>query len=252
VIDIGADEADTWAEAFDEEYRQDEGDITEMPEWYARNLSDPERIAAVEKLGALPEEDKLQLGEAQPVPDWMSESTIAPPAPPFGTPTPADAEPMPDWMAGLEDAVSPEEIPAWLLETIEETPSSASDIDVTSFTIEAEPEPEPEPVAPPAPPVRPTPPPPAPVRVAPVAPSSAAITEARRLQQSGDLVGSLAQYEGLIRGMVDLDDVVDDLSSLASKHRDNPAIFRVLGDGLMRQGKLQQALDTYRQALNQL
>jgi predicted negative regulator of RcsB-dependent stress response len=59
-------------------------------------------------------------------------------------------------------------------------------------------------------------------------------------------------YEGLIRAQVNVDDVVDDLSSLSRQHRDNPLVFRILGDGLMRQGKLQQALDTYRQALNQL
>jgi hypothetical protein len=36
------------------------------------------------------------------------------------------------------------------------------------------------------------------------------------------------------------------------KFKTTPAVYRVLGDGLMRQGKLQLALDTYRKALNQL
>ena len=35
-------------------------------------------------------------------------------------------------------------------------------------------------------------------------------------------------------------------------HKDNAAAHRVLGDALMRQGKLQEALNTYRRALNLL
>jgi hypothetical protein len=35
-------------------------------------------------------------------------------------------------------------------------------------------------------------------------------------------------------------------------HKTNPAVLRVYGDVLLRRGKLQQALDTYRSALNLL
>jgi predicted negative regulator of RcsB-dependent stress response len=38
----------------------------------------------------------------------------------------------------------------------------------------------------------------------------------------------------------------------SENQKKNPAVYRVLGDGLMRQGKLQTALETYRKALKML
>jgi hypothetical protein len=233
-------EHDPWAEAFDDEYAQGEVDINKLPEWYERNVRDPERIAAVERMeqasDALPVEDKLPAGQQQPAPEWMIEIVSAPPAP-ASEPVTTAAD-MPDWIKEAEAAVSADEIPAWLLETIQQT--STPEPEFMEMIID-------EPA-----------PPPAPVSPAPPAPQAAVVSEgfslaeARRLAQANELSASLAHYEGLIRAQINLDDVVDDLSSLARQYRDNPLVFRLLGDGLMRQGKLQQALDTYRQALNQL
>ncbi|MDZ4765302.1 MAG: hypothetical protein SGI73_12185 [Chloroflexota bacterium] len=244
---------DRWAEAFDDEYSQGAVDINNVPDWYQRNLNDAERVAAVERMvtsESLPDEDRLAAGQPQSVPDWLAESVVAPPAPPFEA-APVAEEPT-DWMKDLETTISPDDIPAWLLETIDEQPSVDDTIDLFDIDLEPEP-PAPEPVRQTPPPVRAAPPPraPEPVR-APVSRAGLSLGEARRLSQSGALADGLAHYEGMIRAQVELDDVVDDLSSLSRQHRDNPTIFRVLGDGLMRQGKLQAALDTYRQALNQL
>jgi predicted negative regulator of RcsB-dependent stress response len=65
---------------------------------------------------------------------------------------------------------------------------------------------------------------------------------------------ALQHYESIVRGNIALDAVVGDLSTLLKDetHKKNPAVHRILGDGLMRQGKLQEALDTYRKALNLL
>jgi hypothetical protein len=242
-------EHDPWAEAFDDEYAQGEVDITKLPDWYEKNLKDPSRIAAVERLeqtgDALPVEDKLPAGQQQPIPEWMIETVSAPQTPAF-EPVASAVDDIPDWIKEAEAAVNTDEIPAWLLETIRET--SAPEPELMEIIIDE-----------PAPPPAPTPvPAPAAVAVAP-APRPAAVVrdglslaEARRLAQANDLSGSLAHYEGLIRAQINVDDVVDDLSSLSRQYRDNPLVFRILGDGLMRQGKLQQALDTYRQALNQL
>lgn len=241
-------ERDPWAEAFDDEYAQGEVDITRLPDWYEQNLKDPSRLAAVERLeqtgDALPVEDKLPAGQQQPTPEWMVETVSQPQMPAF-EPVASAVEDVPDWIKEAEAAVNTNEIPAWLLETIQET--SAPEPELMEIIID-------EPAPPPAPPA----PLPVAVSAAPAPrPAAAAgdglsLAEARRLAQANDLSSSLTQYEGLIRAQVNVDDVVDDLSSLSRQHRDNPLVFRILGDGLMRQGKLQQALDTYRQALNQL
>jgi predicted negative regulator of RcsB-dependent stress response len=81
---------------------------------------------------------------------------------------------------------------------------------------------------------------------------AATLQEARTHATINNLDASLPHYEMLIRANAALDDVVDDLAKLSEKFKTSPAVHRVLGDTLMRQGKLQAALDTYRKALNQL
>lgn len=48
---------DTWAEAFDLEHEVGTIDVTTVPDWYERNVKDPTRIAAVEKLERLDDAD---------------------------------------------------------------------------------------------------------------------------------------------------------------------------------------------------
>lgn len=238
---VEIDPSDTWAEAFDLEHEGGIVDVDAVPDWYKRNVKDPARIAAVEQLerqfsedelidAALPVEE-LPVGEAQSVPSWV----VTPP-PVEETPVAAAETEFSDWLSGLE--VTEAEVPEWLSDTLTEAPPAEV----------FEPEPEPEPVvfqrAPQPPPIPAAPPRPA--------ASSAALERARDREQNGDLEGSLSEYEGMIRANVDLDAVVADLAQLVKSYRTVPAVYRVLGDGLMRQGKLQQALNTYREALNQL
>ncbi len=70
----------------------------------------------------------------------------------------------------------------------------------------------------------------------------------------GKIEEALGDYETLLRANIGLDLVVSDMQWLIkqARHRDNPAVHRVLGDALMRQGQLQQALDAYRHALKLL
>jgi cytochrome c-type biogenesis protein CcmH/NrfG len=70
---------------------------------------------------------------------------------------------------------------------------------------------------------------------------------ARALRDKGNWADSVAQYETLVENLALLDAVSSDLA--ASTH---PRARRLLGDIYMRQGRLQEALDTYRGALNQL
>jgi hypothetical protein len=270
--EIEVDSNDPWVEAFDEEYAQGGmADIDAVPAWYEQNLNDPERIAAVEGQTAepqavdaledapLPEENALAAGQPEAVPMWVSGFE---PAEEQEEVTSTNVfEEMPDWLREVEASVSPEEVPDWLVETI----GSPEEVEPSVFEpvqqIIVEP-PKPAPAAPPPP--RPIPvaavpapkpapsPAPAPARAIPTGEAAAVIERARDLEQSGDLEGALAEYEAMIRSSSSLDAVVEELTLLVKSYKTTPAVYRVLGDGLMRQGKLQAALNTYREALNQL
>jgi hypothetical protein len=245
VFDLEIDENDPWVEAFDLEYEQGQPDIDAVPEWYAQNISDPERIAAVDQLegagaeaaaalealqeAALPVETELPAGQPQAVPEWLGDEAE-------GTAEPlsqAAGMEIPEWLKEVESDVEPGYIPEWLVQSIPDEQvieeSAVSEAEAPVSEPDAEPIPEPMPVA-----------------------AGSRLELARECRTNGDLEGCLNAYESLIRDSDSLEVVVDDLSHLVREHRRNPAVYRVLGDGLMRQGKLQAALDTYREALNQL
>jgi len=258
---------DPWVEAFDLEHEEGVQSLDTVPAWYARNTSDPERIAAVDQRfgmemefdGApldevnLPAESSLPLGQEQALPMWIGtvDFAIADSSPVSPPPLIAD---VPDWLSGIdvEQAVL-EGVPDWLIAVSAET----EPIEPIEEFVAPEPPPMAAPVRPPVVAARPPAPPPTPPQQ-PTRPQgeygdvAAMLQGARDLEQGGDLESSLAEYEALIRANVGVDAVVDDLSQLLRSYRTVPAVYRVLGDGLMRQGKLQQALNTYREALNQL
>lgn len=160
---------------------------------------------------------------------------------------------VPDWLRDMSDDISTDEVPDWLRETMDEAEEPAID-----FAALSEPAPAPEPVVPaPQPTQMPAvvqqSPAPVPVQVANID-VAATLQEARQQVGSGALDEGLQKYELVVRANTSLDAVVKDLNKLAEtkEHKRNPAVLRVLGDGLMRQGKLQDALDSYRKALNSL
>lgn len=263
--EIEVDYDDPWVEAFDEEYARGRADLAEVPDWYLRNISDPERQAIVEGVpaprdavepevqpepalaaptqaviisavaeaaslvdAALPTETNLPAGERQAVPSWMTvtstQAAAVVSAPQELTPA---APSMPDW----------------LRETDEQPAAAVTDW----LTPEAE---EPATVIIPAapPPVDASPPAPPP----PTPATAGTLEEARTRFRTGDLDGSIVIYDALVRASQALADVADDLHQMARSQPKNPVIHRVLGDSLMRQGRLQEALNTYREALNWL
>jgi hypothetical protein len=244
------DDTDPWVEAFEQEQRFDD----EVPAWYTQNTQDPTRIRQVEQLAggagepeplplataglktglsdaALPMEVQLPIGEAEPMPDWMGDAQAA------AAEVTADEAPLPNWIDAIANTT--DENP-WIDADFAAQPDFAvAEADFAEAVFE---------------PVAPAVPPPAPVR-RPEPPravmTGATLQSARARTSGGDVTGGLAEYEALIRARVDLDDVVTDLRALAGRSK-APALYRLLGDGYMRQGRLQDALDTYREALNHL
>lgn len=274
-------EQDPWAEALEYERQQD---VSALPDWYVQNINDPERRAAVDQRLAgepelmdepleeveLPTEENLPQGQPEALPDWLEGALVgtdeevafaeldeetpdwlqeeaelpAVDEVPVELVDEADTD-IPDWLR----SVDVDEVPDWLKETI--SPPAAAAI----------PPPTPAPVVLPQPVISqpiaaaPQPIPPGPAAAPPAAAqldASATLTDARASINNQDIDGGLSHYEALIRMNADLDAVSADLTRLVEKVKTNPAIYRVLGDSLMRQGKLQAALDTYRKALNQL
>lgn len=83
---------------------------------------------------------------------------------------------------------------------------------------------------------------------------AAGFNSARGKLAAGRLSDALNDYETLLRANIGLDLVAADMRWLLEQpqFRDNASVHRVLGDALMRQGHLQQALDIYRHALKLL
>jgi len=286
-VDPHIDPADPWVVAFEQEYQQKiggedvvlpvaaaaappplaeaallpetqlpVGETEALPAWFGGETVEVEAEAAF----AGEEESIFEEAEAVPgdLPDWLtgSQPVLDMPAPAeFVSPQMPAPHDIDAWMEGLNPQT---DVPTWLMEVI-------STSENTAVVMQPAPVAPVTPVAPPAPaPVAPQPQPvsrPVPVRgtsPAPVMPQAAAIDvrvalqSARTQAEAGQLDEALTHYEQVIRANTQLDEVVSDLSQITEKVKNNPAVFRVLGDGLMRQGKLQAALDTYRKALNQL
>ena len=75
---------------------------------------------------------------------------------------------------------------------------------------------------------------------------------ARALWKDTAIKDCLDHYEQLVSAEAVLDEVETDLRSLIQSHTALPPARRIRGDIKIRQGKLQEALDTYRAALEQL
>jgi hypothetical protein len=247
------------------EYAQAHGNTTEQPATPPVPAVTP-IISTTTTLqtASLPPETEVPAGQPDTVPDWLSGVSVEPApvaaAQPEATPAMPDwltmeitepqaaATDVPDWLADVD--VEPADIPDWLKQTITSTKEDMVVTPVPTATPAAITPAAPPPATPAIVPVRASP---APVPVAAQNIDVAAtLQSARAHATSNNLDASLPHYEMLIRANAALDDVVHDLAKLADKFKTSPAVHRVLGDTLMRQGKLQAALDTYRKALNQL
>ena len=78
---------------------------------------------------------------------------------------------------------------------------------------------------------------------------AARLDAARQALQERDYATVLDSYGRLLDGDEGLAVIIDDLEQASSLHRE-PRLVRLLGDAYMRDGQLQNAIDSYRRALD--
>ncbi|MBN1427591.1 MAG: tetratricopeptide repeat protein [Anaerolineae bacterium] len=242
----------------------------DVPPW----LKEPEPVAEVK---AEEKEEELPVAEAakgEELPDWLKEPEEAPvakieegaeelpdwltkpePEPEVAEPAPV-AEPTPAPVLEIEEE---EELPSWLT-TPEPVGAEAAEKGLADFlkavepaAVPSAPEPEPEPVpvaaaAPPSPPAAEAIAPP----VISAGEATAQLQSARDQMGDGELQMALSTYEGLVNAGQQLDETIADLTEVAkSQVVVNPRVYRVMGDAMMGLGRMQDALEMYRKALDQ-
>jgi len=248
--DFVPEEPDDLAEALDAEYDRRLAQDDSEPEWYAQAVAQVEATAS---------EAEEAFVEAVPVdmPDWLTMDDQEPEQ--------ASEEEIPGWLTEpiqAEAEAEPAEVPAWLAEMSQEP---------VDEEIEWEPAPDLPEFADQA--ARETPVEPSPEVMARAAesipPTELFDTYRRRLEAdptdfvnrlglaralyaNRELAPSMDQYEALVDNAQLLEDVSNDLVRLVDEHPQTPRVRRLLGDTYMQQGRLQDALDAYRSALDLL
>ncbi len=254
------EEVDQLAEALDEEYDRRIAQDDSEPEWYAQAVAQvaAETVGQTEAPAIEGDEDFV---EAVPVeiPDWLKMTAEESEQ--------AAIEEIPSWLTEpLQAEAEVGEVPEWLAEMSEEPaketfewapPAPAPDLPELAEWMAHETAP-----AEPSPDVM--------ARAAESIPQTELFNTYRRrleedpydfvnrlglaraLRANQELVPSMDQYEALIDNDQLLEDVSHDLAGLVEAHPETPRVRRLLGDAYMHQGKLQDALDAYRSALDLL
>jgi hypothetical protein len=75
---------------------------------------------------------------------------------------------------------------------------------------------------------------------------------ARLARDTGNIVEAVQFYESLVSSGLHLDRVIEDMQQTVKSYPANASLYQVMGDAMMKDGRLQSALDAYRQALTKL
>jgi hypothetical protein len=176
---------------------------------------------------AVVEEAVVAEPEPEPVP-----VSVAPVASPL--PQPVSTAEMPDWLKKLREGQ-------------EETPPTPAPIPTPVSVATAQPVVIPRPVAPePAPVVAEVQP------KAPVVDADKLLEMARIARAKGNLDESVSMYDNLIASGIHLDSVIEDMRQSIKAFPANHLLYQIMGDAMMKDGRLQAALDAYRQGLARL
>ena len=80
----------------------------------------------------------------------------------------------------------------------------------------------------------------------------AQLASARNGLAGGDIEAALLDYQNLVEAGESMHTVISDLERASELHQDKPMVRRMLGDAYMRNGQINKAIETYREALDQM
>ena len=236
---------------------QDEGELEETPISEPASTL-PETIVAAVEDTTLDEADDPTVEEELPAwlqeieeeevaePPVVAETTL--PQPTLEIEEPVSAAPILDTKVAVDD--NQEQIPDWLKKLREGGEQVASDVPTPAVA-----EVPPTPAQPQAPIVLPT------IRSTPVVvevdalPSDLPADPDERLilaQNAGEVDEAVRVYHSLVASGSHLDTVIEEVQALAQSHPESSQVYQLLGDAMMRDGRLQSALQVYRQAMSKL
>ena len=75
---------------------------------------------------------------------------------------------------------------------------------------------------------------------------------AQNAREQGDIDEAIRTYDSLVSSGLYLDQVIDDVQQAIKSYPSNYLLYQVMGDAMMKDGRLQSALESYRQALDKL
>ena len=75
---------------------------------------------------------------------------------------------------------------------------------------------------------------------------------ARSARDAGNIAEALQYYESLVSSGTYLDRVIEDIQQTVKSYPANVMLYQIMGDAMMKDGRLQSALDAYRTALTKL
>ncbi len=240
------------------------GEPSELPAWLSELQESVEVSTEAEALDWLTEAQALSETEApdiesEDITAWLREQEEAPLA--------STSETEPPDISWLEEEAPAETDLSWLEE-------GEADADMSWLEAVAEEE-APAPTAAPPAPAEPAQavefaPPPTPRRAGRLLPADVIeleppgkveasaeeveqwLSQARAHKSKSDFEASMDHYERLVFTEQRIEELVSDLEDIARQLATNVRVRRLLGDAYMRQNRLQDALDAYRGALDQL
>ncbi|MGA9532806.1 MAG: hypothetical protein WBR18_08840, partial [Anaerolineales bacterium] len=152
-----------------------------------------------------------------------------------GAPKPMAAQPTPSEPVEPEEPdffEAPDQPELGEEPDLEPEPELEATIEPTADAAEAPAEPEP--------PMEPVP-----------EPLDATLVAAREALAEGDQEAALANYNRLIKGKRQLDNVVADLEAALEDEPDAPVVWQSLGDAYMQQGRTKQAVQAYNRGMEE-